>query len=255
MMMNITERHEFILKCLKEKGKISIDAICEIMKVSSVTIRKDLKVLEEKNLLFRIKGGASNSNPYAIDRPILINELIRNDEKQKIAKEALNLIKNNDSILLGTGTTVFALAKKLESVQNLTVITPALKVSLELSTKPNIEVLQLGGLIRPNSSSVAGNYALQILKEISCGILFLGVDGIDPDFGISISNLQEAALAQAMLTTAQKVVILADSTKFGKRGLGKLCDLIDIDYIITDNKIPEGMVKEIENIGIKVIIA
>ncbi len=255
MMMNITERHEFILKCLKEKGKISIDSICEVMKVSSVTIRKDLKVLEEKNLLFRIKGGASNSNPYAIDRPIIVKELIKNDEKQRIAKEALQLIKNNDSIMIGSGTTVFALAKKLESSQNLTVITPALKVSLELSSKANIEVLQLGGMIRPNSSSVAGNYAMQILKEISCGILFLGVDGIDPEFGISISNLQEAALNQAMLNTAQKVVILADSTKFGKRGLGKLCDLIDVDYIITDNKISEDMVKEIEDLGIKMIIA
>lgn len=255
MMMNITERHEFILKCLKEKGKISIDSICEVMKVSSVTIRKDLKVLEEKNLLFRIKGGASNSNPYAIDRPIIVKELIKNDEKQRIAKEALQLIKNNDSIMIGSGTTVFALAKKLESSQNLTVITPALKVSLELSSKANIEVLQLGGMIRPNSSSVAGNYAMQILKEISCGILFLGVDGIDPEFGISISNLQEAALNQAMLNTAQKVVILVDSTKFGKRGLGKLCDLIDVDYIITDNKISEDMVKEIEDLGIKMIIA
>lgn len=254
-MMNITDRHEFILKNLKEKGKISIDWLCETMKVSSVTIRKDLKVLEEKNLLFRIKGGASNSNPYAIDRPILIKETINNEEKQRIAQEALKLIKNNDSIMIGSGTTVFALAKNLEASHGLTVITPALKVGLELSNKPHIEVLQLGGLIRSNSSSVSGQYAMRVLEEISCGILFLGADGIDLDFGISISNLSEATLNQKMLTSAQKVAILADSTKFGKRGLGKICELVDVDYIITDNKVSPSTVKAIEELGIKIIVA
>lgn len=254
-MMNITDRHEFILKNLKEKGKISIDWLCETMKVSSVTIRKDLKVLEDKSLLFRVKGGASITNPYAIDRPILVKESINSDEKQRIAQEALKLIKNNDSIMIGSGTTVFTLAKNLESNHGLTVITPALKVGLELSNKINIEVLQLGGLIRPNSSSVAGQYAMRILDEISCGILFLGADGIDLDFGISISNLSEATLNQKMLLSAQKVAILADSSKFGKRGLGKICELVDVDYIITDNKVSPTTVKAIEDLGIKIILA
>ena len=254
-MRNITDRHEFILKSLKEKGKITIDWLCETMKVSSVTIRKDLKLLEDKNLLFRIKGGASSSNPYAIDRPILIKETINSDEKQRIAIAALRLIKNNDSIMIGSGTTVFALAKNLESTQGLAVITPALKVGLELSGKPNIEVLQLGGLIRSNSSSVAGHYATRILEDISCGILFLGADGIDLEFGISISNLPEATLNQKMLQTSQKVAILADSSKFGKRGLGKICELIDVDYIITDPKVSPDTVKAIEELGIKMILA
>ncbi len=251
-MMNITDRHEFILKSLKEKGKITIDWLCETMKVSSVTIRKDLKVLEDKNLLFRIKGGASNSNPYAIDRPIMVKESINSEEKQRIAQAAIKLIKDNDSIMIGSGTTVFTLAKNIESTHMLTVITP---VGLELSGKPNIEVLQLGGLIRTNSSSVAGQYAIRILDEISCGILFLGADGIDLEFGISISNLPEATLNQKMIETSQKIAILADSSKFGKRGLGKICELIDVDYIITDNKVSPNIVKSIEDLGIKIILA
>ncbi|MCT1530311.1 DeoR/GlpR family DNA-binding transcription regulator [Sphingobacterium daejeonense] len=254
-MMNITDRHEFILKSLKEKGKITIDWLCETMKVSSVTIRKDLKVLEDKNLLFRIKGGASSSNPYAIDRPIIVKESINSEEKQRIAQAAIKLIKDNDSIMIGSGTTVFTLAKNIETTHALTVITPALKVSLELSGKPNIEVLLLGGLIRPNSSSVAGQYAMRVLDEISCGILFLGADGIDLEFGISISNLPEATLNQKMIETSQKIAILADSSKFGKRGLGKICELIDVDYIITDSKVSPNIVKSIEDLGIKIIVA
>lgn len=254
-MKNITERHEYILNKIKENSKISIQELCDEMNVSSVTIRKDLKLLEEKHLLFRTKGGASSSNPYATDKPILIKESINLDEKNKIAKKAIEIIQDNDSILIGSGTTAYALARYLNPSEKITVITPALKVATELCNKPNIEVLQLGGLIRPNSSSVAGQYAMRILDEISCGMVFLGVDGIDLEFGITISNLTEATLNQKMIATSQKVVILADSTKFGKRGLGKICNIEDVDYVVTDQNISPNYVKSLEENGIKVIIA
>lgn len=253
-MKNITDRHEYILKKLRENNKVTIHELCEDMKVSNVTIRKDLKLLEEKNLLFRVKGGASLNNPYAVDRPILVKEYINSKEKNKIARAAVELIKDNDSILIGSGTTAYAVAKMLRPNNRLTVITPALKVALELCNQPNIEVLQLGGLIRPNSSSVAGQYAMRVLEEVSCGILFLGVDGIDLEFGITISNLTEATLNQKMLQTSQNVVILADSTKFGRRGLGKICNLEDVDHIITDQGTPQKYIKALEEAGIKVIV-
>lgn len=254
-MKNITDRHEYILKKIKENSKVTIQELSEEMKVSSVTIRKDLKLLEEKNLLFRTKGGASGTNPYASDRPILIKESINSEEKNKIGRKAVEMIKDNDSILIGSGTTAYALARHLESAELLTVITPALKVALELCNKANIEVLQLGGLIRSNSSSVAGQYAMRILDDVSCGILFLGVDGIDLDFGITISNITETTLNQKMLSTSQKVVLLADNTKFGRRGLGKVCNIEDVDYIITDNKTSRKYISALEDAGIKIIIA
>lgn len=254
-MKNITDRHEYILKKIKDNNKVTIQELSDEMNVSSVTIRKDLKLLEEKSLLFRTKGGASSNNPYAGDRPILVKEYLNSDEKSKIGKKAIEMIQDNDSILIGSGTTAYAVARHLDSNERITVITPALKVALELCNKPNIEVLQLGGLIRPNSSSVAGQYAMRILEEVSCGILFLGVDGIDLDFGITISNLTEATLNQKMLTTAQKVVVLADSTKFGRRGLGKVCNIEDIDYIITDQNTSRKYIKALEDAGIKVLIA
>lgn len=252
-MKNITDRHQFILQKLKEEGKVSIQELSDLMKVSGVTIRKDLKLLEEKNLVFRTKGGASNTNPYASDRPINEKAFINSEEKKRIAKAALELIKQNDSIMIGSGTTAFEFAHILHPSKPLTVITPALKVGLELSQRSNIEVLQLGGLIRPNSSSVAGHHAITVLDGISCGTLFIGVDGIDPDFGVSISNLAEATLNQKMIETAQTVVLLTDSTKFGKRGLGKICTLEQVHYIVTDNKVPASMVKKLEEHDIKII--
>lgn len=254
-MKNITERHELILDRIQEKGRVYIDELVEELKVSGVTIRKDLKLLEEKNLLFRTKGGASFSNPYRVEKPIIEKELLNVKEKQEIGRTALKLIGDNDSIIIGSGTTVFELAKCLHPTQKLTVITPALKVALELSDRPNVEVLQLGGTLRPNSSSVAGKFAENILNEISCGVLFLGVDGIDLDFGLSITNLAETGLDQKMMECAQTIVIMADSTKFGQRGVGRICSLDEIQYIITDNGISKETYHKFEETGVKIIIA
>jgi DeoR family transcriptional regulator, aga operon transcriptional repressor len=254
-MKNITDRHQLILQKLQEDGRVNIQELSDLMEVSGVTIRKDLKLLEDKNLLFRTRGGGSINNPYTNERPIDEKELINAEEKQKIAKAALSLIGQNDSIIIGSGTTVFQLARHLHPTKHLTVITPAVKVTLELCNRPNVEILQLGGLIRSNSSSVAGAFAEQILGGISCGILFLGVDGIDLDFGLSITNLTEATLNQRMIESAQVIAVLADSSKFGRRGLGRVCSLDQVQYIITDSGVPASIVETLEERGIKVIIA
>jgi DeoR family transcriptional regulator of aga operon len=253
-MKNITDRHQFILEKLKKEGKVNILDLVEEMAVSGVTIRKDLKLLEDKNLLFRTRGGGSINNPYAVDRPIYEKEFINSDEKKRIARAAIELIGQTDSIMIGSGTTVFEVARALNPAHNMTVITPALKVGLELSSKNNIEVLQLGGIIRPKSSSVAGAHAMRVLEEISCSILFIGVDGIDLDFGVSISNLAEATVNQKMIETAQTVVVLADSTKFDRRGLGRICGLEQVQYIITDDKLSKATIKSLEEKGIKLIV-
>lgn len=255
--LNSTGRHELILDILQKEGKVSIESLVKKTGVSGVTIRKDLKLLEQKNLLYPISGGASLTNPYIMERHINEKELLMAKEKQDIAREALHLIQSQqtDSIIIGSGTTVFALAQALSPVTPLTVITPAVKVTLEVSNKPNIQVLQLGGVIRPNSSSVAGPSAEKTLSEISSGIFFMGVDGIDLNFGFSISNLQEANLDRIMISASQKTAVLADSTKLGKRGIGKVCGFNDINYLITDNKADKSIVSKIEDLGVKVIIA
>ena len=212
-------------------------------------------MLEEKNLLFRTKGGGSMNNPYAIERPINEKEFINTEEKKKIAKAALTLIGQNDSIIIGSGTTVFELARCLYPAKHLTVITPALRIALELCNRPHVDILQMGGLIHHSSASAAGAFGEKLLEEISCGLLFLGVDGIEPEFGLSITNLAEASLDKKMIQVAQQVVVMADSTKFGRRGISRICGLDQVDYIITDNDLPADTIKQIEEKGVKMIIA
>jgi DeoR family transcriptional regulator of aga operon len=253
--MTITDRHQVILQKLQEQGKVDIQELSETLQVSGVTIRKDLKLLEEKNLLFRTKGGGSINNPYAVEKPINEKEFINAEQKKKIARAALTLLGHNDSIIIGSGTTVFEMTRGLYPAKHLTVITPALRVALELCNRPNIDILQIGGLIHHSSASAAGAFGERLLEEISCGLLFMGVDGIEPEFGLSITNLAEASLDKKMIQVAQQIVVLADSTKFGRRGIGRICGIEQVDYIITDSGAPADSLRQLEEKGVKTIIA
>ena len=167
-MNNIAERHQFILNQLQSKGNVNVLDLYKELQVSSVTIRKDLKLLEEKGLLFRTHGGATTNNPYTVDRPVNEKEKLQASEKTKIGAVAAQSIVADDSIIIASGTTVLALAKNILPKGNLTVVTSALNVALELMKHPNIEVLQLGGILRKSSSSVTGPYAQNILSDFSC---------------------------------------------------------------------------------------
>ncbi|MDG3581115.1 DeoR/GlpR family DNA-binding transcription regulator [Galbibacter sp. CMA-7] len=248
------DRHKSILEKINQEGQIKVQYICDKMDVSPVTARKDLKFLEEKGLLYRVHGGATLHNPYATDKHVSEKEKIHLDEKMSIGLAASKLITANDSILIGSGTTVLALAKKIEPKENLTVITSALNVALELNKHLEIEVIQLGGVLRKRSSSVTGLYAENNLADFSCSKFFLGVDGIDLDFGLTTANVMEAHLNRQMIHVSQKTIVLTDSTKFGKRGFGKICGFDHIDEIITDEGISDFTKNALEDYGIKVTI-
>lgn len=253
-MINIAERHHFILHKLKEEGQVLVPDLCKALDVSSVTIRKDLKFLEDKGLLYRMHGGATQMNPYAMDRPVDEKEKLQADEKIKIGKQAASLIEPNDSIIIASGTTVLYVARNIRPRQSLTVITSAMQVASVLLEHKETEVIMLGGTLRKSSSSVMGPYAEQILRDFFCSKLFLGVDGIDLEYGLTTTNMMEAHLNRQMISVAQKTIVVADSTKFGRRGFGRICGLDEIDEIITDNAIPAHVVKLMESSGVKITI-
>jgi DeoR family transcriptional regulator of aga operon len=250
----VTDRHQYILDRLQREGRVNVLDLCKQLKVSSVTIRKDLKLLEKKDLLFRTHGGADASNPYTADRHVNEKEKLQSSEKADIAAVAAQLIEANDAIIIASGTTVLALAKKIYIRESLTVVTSALNVAIELIKHPDIEVIQLGGFLRRSSSSVTGPYAQTTLNDFLCTKLFLGVDGIDLELGITTTNSMEAQLNKQMIARCQKVIVLSDSTKFGKRGFGRICGLEEVDQIITDSGIPEHYKKDLESLGIEVTV-
>lgn len=253
-MISLAERHQYIIKKLQKEQYIHVVDLCSELKVSSVTIRKDLKLLEDKNLLFKIHGGATLNNPYTVDRSVNEKEQLQSNEKLSIGQAAAALVTENESIIIASGTSVLAFAKSIPVNLPLTVITSALNVALELSRHPYTEVIQLGGMLRKSSSSVMGPYSESILKDFFCSKLFLGVDGIDLEFGLTTTNMMEAHLNRQMISVSQKTIVLTDSTKFGKRGFGKICNIDEIDHIITDKGISEHVVKQLESAGVTVTI-
>ncbi|WP_417886024.1 DeoR/GlpR family DNA-binding transcription regulator [Zunongwangia sp.] len=248
------KRHQSILEKLKKDHHVEVSELCEELKVSAVTIRKDLKLLEDKGLLFRTHGGATLENPYITDRPVNEKEKIAISEKQKIAQTAANLIKDKDSIMIASGTTVQELARCITNKGPLNVISSSLHVSLELLKHPNIEVIQLGGSLRHSSASVTGYYGRLLLKNITCNMVFMGVDGIDVDYGCTTTSLEEALLNQRMITASQHTIILADSSKFGKKSFGRICAIDQIDQIITDKGISNVQIKKFKALGVKLTI-
>ena len=253
-MLSIAERHKYILESLKKNGFIKVSEIAIELDVTPVTIRKDFKYLEQKKLLYRTHGSASPINPYTSDIDLQEKEKMRTDEKMRIALAASKLIEPNDTVIMAAGSTVHTFAQALDPDSMLTVVSSSLKTSLMLNNKNNIDVIQLGGFVRKNSFSVVGVYAFKIFNDITCSKLFLGVDGIDMDFGVTHSNIEEAMLNRRMMEAAHRTIILADSSKFGRRGFGKVCNLDQIDVIITDSGITQKTIMEVEERGVELII-
>ena len=253
--MTKLERHTFILEELLKQGSLLVSELAERLDVSSVTIRKDLTELERAGKLYRSHGKAILINPFANNRSVNEKEGLNAEEKQQIGLEAAKLVSPNDSILLASGTTIHALARNLHTTDKLTVVSASLQGTELLAQNDNVDIIQLGGVVRHSSLSVVGQYADMILKGCSFSKLYLGVDGIDLDFGISTTDMNEAELNRSMIRTAQKTIVLADSSKFGRRGFARICGMDDVDMIITDSHISAQLVREIEELGIELIVA
>ncbi|ADY53685.1 transcriptional regulator, DeoR family [Pseudopedobacter saltans DSM 12145] len=255
MILSIAERHKYILNTLQKEGFIRVIDVAKKLDVTTVTIRKDLKTLEEKGLLYRTHGSASPINPHASDRNVKEKEKERIKEKQLIGISASKLIEENDSIIINSGSTICAFAEQIVPKERLTVVTSSIKATTILSENEAINISQLGGTFRRSSMSVIGSYTLSFLENITCSKVFLGVDGVDLDFGVTTSNIEEAELNKAMMNISLKTIVLCDSSKFGRKGFGKICNLDKIDIIITDEGISPSIQKLIEEQGVEVIIA
>ena len=255
--MTINERHDLIIKELDTKGQVSVTELSTMLNVSEVTIRKDLTLLEQGNRLYRAHGKAIKMSPYINDRDVNVKFSQYPAEKTAIGKKAVSLIEANDSIIIASGTTVEYFAREVytdESLGRLTVITSALNVASILAKNRNFEVVQLGGIVRGTALSAVGSDAEHMLENFNSSKLFIGVDGIDIEYGLSTTNLLEANLNRVMIRSAQKTIVLCDSSKFGRRGFSRICEIDDVDQIITDAGIPPHTLEALQQRGIEVTI-
>lgn len=250
------ERRALILRMLEQKKEVLVTEISRETGISEVTIRKDLTILQNRHLLLRTRGGAMRKpieNPNE-DTTIAKKRMFNFKEKERIGEEAVKMIKDGDYIMLDSGTTTLEIAKHLDKFQDLHILTNSINIATELTNYKRFEVLLLGGHVRLNSHSVVGPVALATLQNFRGFKLFLGVDSISLEHGISTPNLEEALLNQVMINQADKVIAVFDSSKFHRRSFAHIADISQIDCIITDSAIPTGMTSKLKSSGVEVRI-
>ncbi|MEO8764698.1 MAG: transcriptional repressor AgaR [Ginsengibacter sp.] len=246
-----------ILESLKTHGQVNVNELSEALGVTGVTIRNDLAQLEKKRVLIRARGGAIKMEQNFADEDYPLSDKQKKHlmEKREIGKRAAELIDENDTIILDSGSTTCELAKNLKKFNSLTIITNALNVATILAEYNNINVIVPGGMLKKNSLSLFGILAERGFKDYFCDKLFLGVDGFDLDFGISTPDPEEAHLNKIMIEISKEVIVVTDSSKFQRRGLVLIAPVHKIHTVVTDKGILPESREKLESLGIKVIIA
>lgn len=262
--MEIPEARKFKIKELLSKEKIlSIEQICKHFDVSSITIRRDLAGLEKEGFLKKVHGGAVyneiNKKSIIDSLPIFSKQLeLFQKEKDLISKEASKRIQDNCNIIIESGTTCLSMVKYLEDKKNLKVITAGFPIAIELwklsLKKHDLQVGICGGIIKEKIGILTGPFAVNFFNFINADICFISCTAISLDKGISTATSEDCDITNAVIKCAKKVILVADSSKFGKYSFINVLPLNAIDEIITDKNIDPKIYDDIKKIGIKVTV-
>lgn len=254
--MLVDERRQLLLERIRVDGRVLVGEISEELKISQITIRKDLDYLHSKGMILRSHGGALRlpSQPGALLDPTVQEKSgLHSEEKRKIAARALSMVEERQCIILDSGTTTMAIAQGLKRFAELTVVTNAVNIAVELAAT-ELEVILVGGTLRRNSFSLVGPFAEDNLKEIHADTLFLGVDGFDTEAGVTTPNFLESRVNRVMMKSAQRVVAVCDSSKFQRRTLCRIAPPNEVHTLITDSKLPAEAAAALRSQGVEVIL-
>ncbi len=255
--MLVEERRRHIIDLLDKSKRVTVRELSGIFSVSAVTVRADLEALSQMGALVRSHGGAVKSLSPAPDLPISLKERVRQNEKARIGAIAANMIQDGETVIFDSGTTTAAVAKCVADLrlESLTVITNALNIALLLANLPQVRIIMLGGFLRGGALSMVGPHAEQALCNLNADRMFLGVDGIDPEVGLTTPDVLEAQLSALMIRVSREVIAVADSSKFMQRSLSIIGKLDAMHKLITDEGIPQEMLDALDAAGVEVIIA
>jgi len=252
--MKPKQRQAQILEYLQQKGRVTVEALTAHFNTTGTTIRKDLSLLEQEGAVIRTYGGVMLNRDEG-DQPIDRKTLINTDKKKQIAALAAGLINEGDSLIFDAGSTVLQMVPHLTRFNNITVMTNSLSIVNELVELDNDQVILMpGGTYRKTSASFHGSLAETAFSHFSFDKLFIGADGVDLAAGVTTFN-EVFAVSQAMCRAAQKIVLLVDSSKFGRKSPNVVCDLASVDILITDSGIAPALVTQLQEKGIEVLLA
>jgi len=253
-MMSTTDRRIKIFNILAEKKAVEVSELANLFSVSTMTIRRDLSILEKQGIITTNYGGAIINEGTAIEPSFSLKSGQMIEPKSKIGFEAANLIQNGDSILIDCGSTTMQVAKHLQN-KTLTVITNSLVVSNLLQAYTKIKLIMAPGVYDEKSAGFLGPMTVEFLQKYNVDKSFIGAQGFDIVKGATVPDEIDAEVKKAICNTSKQRILMVGHEKLGTSFLVKFADYRDFDYLITDEMADKNYIEMIEDKGIKVIIA
>ncbi len=256
-MLYPEERQQAIATLVAERGRIAVTAVAERFGVTTETVRRDLAVLERGGMLRRVHGGAVPAGALTLVEPGLGERHgTRSEAKRAIAAAALELLPGADgSILLDGGTTTAALAEILPGDRRLLAVTSSVPIAARLSAAAGLTLHVLGGRVRGVTQCAVGETTVRVLADLRVDVAFLGANGISSRHGFTTPDEAEASVKRAMVRAGQRVIVLADSSKLDREHLVRFAAVEDVDVLVTDAEADPGLVAELEELGVEVLVA
>lgn len=254
MTASMNKRRDSIAEMVTDKGSITFAQLKRAFPdVSEMTLRTDLKALDEARRIVRTHGGARSVEYIVGTDDLLLNRTTRNvEDKGVIARKAKGLVRPDSTIFLDSGSTTTALARELDDVRTLA-FTNSLTCAAELARLENVRTIVIGGSLNRYSMSLNGSRSIEDVSSLSFDLLFLGVTSFQSSTGFGCGSDDEAALKRALIAHAERTAVLMDSSKLGKKSTFKICDLADVDYVVSDGNLTEHFKKYCEEAEVAVL--
>ncbi len=261
MSTKTDERGERIMRALLRAGDITVEELVKQVGSSAPSIRRDLTRLEKRGLALRTHGGATLVEPllyepFRHDTSFQARELRSAEQKRRIGLAAAEMIEEKQTVGLTAGTTTTQIGRSLRHRRGIHVVTNALNIGMELCNQPAIRTTITGGTLAwAWTFALAGQAALNTLKDMYLDRVFLGVTGFDLERGATTLEVEEATVSRAMIGQAQQVIVVADSTKVGIVSPALICPANAVHVLVTDSNLEEEKRAAIEAAGIRVVVA
>lgn len=249
------ERQKQILSLLTRQRRLSVTEIVKQFSISEATARRDLESLTSQGKAQRVHGGVIAMEKAPPELPILERENEQKEEKSRIGRAAASLVGDNESLFLGSGTTVLEVARNLRERKNLTVITNSLSVLNLLADVRGITIISLGGMLRDSELSFIGHITEQALIEIHADKVFMGTRGASLEHGLTNDYLQETLTDRAIMKSGREVIIVADHTKVNRVSTVLLAPWSSVHTFVTDSGVDQKFVRALRQRSTQVLIA
>jgi DeoR/GlpR family transcriptional regulator of sugar metabolism len=250
-IMDVQARHQTIMQALRQRSPVLVGELAATLDCSEMTVRRDLETLERSGGLRRVHGGAISVFLSAEETPYGLRALESHEAKATIGAAAAGLLADGETVILDGGTTAMEVARALRN-RRMTVMPLALRPVFELHECPSIKLLLPGGEVRPGELSLTGSLTEASISQLRFDTCVLGPCGLDAKAGITTHLLAETAVKRAAVRASQRVIAVADSPKLGRVAFGHVCDLDDIDILLTDVDADQQMVDELQAAGVDV---